>query len=59
VASDRIKEITSEMSRLVEQQKKMLGSATKLLDMSAEVVDEYFQRYERLRQLARELGTMV
>jgi hypothetical protein len=57
--SDRIKEISVEMSRLLEQQSKMLGSQTRLPEMSGEVIDEYFQRYERLRQLAQELGTIV
>jgi hypothetical protein len=47
------------MSRLLEQQSKMLGSPTKLPEMSGDMVDEYFQRYERLRELARELGTIV
>lgn len=59
MSSDRIKEISAEMSRLLEQQSKMLGSPTKLPEMSGDMVDEYFQRYERLRELARELGTIV
>ena len=53
---NRMTEISAEMSGLLEQQSTMLGSATKLREMSAEAVYEYFQRYERLRQLAQELG---
>jgi hypothetical protein len=41
-ASDRIKEISAEMSRLLEQQKKILGSSTKLPEMDGVVIDEYF-----------------
>jgi hypothetical protein len=47
------------MSRLLEQQSKMLGSQTKLPEMSGQMMDEYFQRYERLRQLAQELGALI
>jgi hypothetical protein len=47
------------MSELLEQQSKMLGSRTRITEMSEETLDAYFQRYERLRQLAQELGAMA
>jgi hypothetical protein len=59
VTSDRVKEISAEMSGLLEQQSKMLSSQTKLLEMSGETVDEYLLRYERLRLLAQELSAIV
>jgi hypothetical protein len=55
VTADRVKEISIEMSGLLEQQSTMLSSQTRLLEMS-ETVDEYLRRYERLRQLAEELN---
>ena len=58
VNHDRIREISTEMSGLVDEQTRLLKSPTRFPDISGEELDGYTQRNERLRQLCKELNEL-
>ena len=55
----RVREISAEMCRLLDEQSKLLNSETKLTDLSGPELDGYAHRNERLTQLTKELSELV
>ena len=59
MSHERVNEISSEMCGLLDQQKQFLNSGCVLSAMSAEDVEAYARRNDRLNELFRELSEMV
>jgi hypothetical protein len=59
MSRERIHEISKEMCGLLEQQSKFLNSRSVLSDMSAEEVEAYAHRNNRLNQLSKELSELT
>jgi hypothetical protein len=57
--SNRIREISAEMCRLLNEQSRLLNSETELTDMSGDELDGYSHKDERLTELAKELRELV
>lgn len=55
----RLREISIEMCRLLDDQSRVLNDRLKLNDISGEEMNRYARRAERLHQLAKELGALV
>ena len=55
MAHDRTSEISAEMSALLEQQSHLLNSSRTVSAMSAEDIEAYARRNNRLRQLCKQL----
>ena len=51
-----MREISAEMSGLIDQQSTLLNSETILIEMSGEELSGYAQRSDRLSQLSQELS---
>jgi hypothetical protein len=58
VGDERMHEISAEMCGLLDQQSKLLNSRRNLCAMSAEEMDVYAHRNERLLQLSKELADL-
>jgi hypothetical protein len=56
VDHDRVREISTEMCGLLDEQTRLLHSPTTLTDMSGDQVEGYTQRNDRLHQLFKELN---
>jgi hypothetical protein len=56
---NRIREISIKICSLLEEQSKLLNSGRKLIHMSADELDGYSQRNQRLTDLAKELSELV
>ena len=56
VSHERMHEISTEMCGLLDQQSKFLNSRRSLSAMSAEEVEDYAHRDNRLNQLFKELS---
>jgi hypothetical protein len=57
--SNRIREISVEMCRLLNEQSRLLNSETNLTEMSGDELNGYSRRNERLTELAKELREVV
>jgi len=56
MSHERMREISTEMCSLLDQQSKFLNNPRVLSAMSAEEVEGYARRNDRLNQLLRELS---
>ena len=59
VSHERMHEISTEMCGLLDQQSKFLNSRRSLSAMSAEEVEDYAHRNNRLNQLLKELSEVA
>jgi len=59
VNQDRIREISTEMCHLLDEQTKLLNNGTSLCHMSREELGGYAQRNDRIHQLCTELNDLV
>jgi hypothetical protein len=55
---ERIGEISTEMSSLLEQQKRLLNAGRPLTEVEPEEMQRYAERNQRLRDLCRELNKL-
>ena len=53
-----MREISTEMSGLLDEQTRLLKSQTGFTDLSGEELDGFTQRNDRLRQLCKELNEL-
>jgi len=58
VTQDRIREISTEMCLLRDEQSKLLNNGTSLSRMSREEIGGYAQRNDRIHQLCTELTSL-
>jgi hypothetical protein len=56
---NRLRDISTEMCSLLEEQSRLLNSGRHLTDMSGDELDGYSHRNKRLTDLAKELGELV
>jgi hypothetical protein len=59
VSQNRIREISAEMCKLLDEQSALLTSATALIQMTEQQLTSYTHRNERINQLSKELAQLV
>jgi hypothetical protein len=56
---NRIREISTEMCRILDEQSRVLNKGAKLTELSGEELEGYSHKRQRLRELSKELNELL